>query len=143
MIAALIVGTLVAAGVFLLLRPGQLRLVLGFVLLGHAVNVMLLAAGGLQRRAAPLAEMGPEAADPLPQAFVLTAIVITFGITVHLLGLLRRGAADPDSGNDPDHDPDPAQGGRPGGRGAGPAEGDRPGDPGAGESDGGGPEARR
>ncbi|WP_341716915.1 sodium:proton antiporter [Micromonospora sp. FIMYZ51] len=111
MSAALMVGTLVAAGVFLLLRPGQLRLVLGFVLLGHAVNVVLLAAGGLQRRTSPLAEVGPETADPLPQAFVLTAIVITFGITVHLLGLLRRGTADPDAGGgDLDGDDDTGAG---------------------------------
>lgn len=88
----LIVGVLVAAGVFLLLRPGQLRLVLGFVLLGHAVNVLLLAAGGLHRREPPVDGGGPESADPLPQAFILTAIVITFGITVYLLRLLHRGA---------------------------------------------------
>ncbi|GIM86175.1 sodium:proton antiporter [Salinispora arenicola] len=88
----LIVGVLVAAGVFLLLRPGQLRLVLGFVLLGHAVNVLLLAAGGLHRREPPAAGASPESADPLPQAFMLTAIVITFGITVYLLRLLRRAA---------------------------------------------------
>ncbi|MEV4714270.1 sodium:proton antiporter [Micromonospora sp. NPDC049374] len=101
MSAAFVVGVLVAAGVFLLLRPGLLRVVLGFVLLGHAVNVVLLAAGGLGRRTAALEEVGPDTADPLPQAFVLTAIVITFGITIHLLGLLRRGAGGPASGADP------------------------------------------
>ncbi|GAB3862043.1 hypothetical protein GCM10029963_67560 [Micromonospora andamanensis] len=85
---------------FLLLRPGLLRVVLGFVLLGHAVNVVLLAAGGLGRRTSALEEVGPDTADPLPQAFVLTAIVITFGITVHLLGLLRRDAGGPASGAD-------------------------------------------
>ncbi|GIJ10109.1 sodium:proton antiporter [Micromonospora andamanensis] len=100
MSAAFVVGVLVAAGVFLLLRPGLLRVVLGFVLLGHAVNVVLLAAGGLGRRTAALEEVGPDTADPLPQAFVLTAIVITFGITVHLLGLLRRDAGGPTSGAD-------------------------------------------
>ncbi|MEU5552409.1 MULTISPECIES: sodium:proton antiporter [unclassified Micromonospora] len=100
MSAAVLVGTLVAAGVFLLVRPGHLRVVLGFVLLGHAVNVVLLAAGGLGRRTAPVREVGPDTADPLPQAFVLTAIVITFGVTVHLLGLLRRGSADPDADAD-------------------------------------------
>ncbi|MBQ1027823.1 sodium:proton antiporter [Micromonospora sp. C95] len=101
MSAAFVVGVLVAAGVFLLLRPGLLRVVLGFVLLGHAVNVVLLAAGGLGRRTAALEEVGSDTADPLPQAFVLTAIVITFGITIHLLGLLRRDAGGPASGADP------------------------------------------
>ncbi|QOC91066.1 hypothetical protein D0Q02_06365 [Micromonospora craniellae] len=100
MSAAVLVGTLVAAGVFLLLRPGHLRVVLGFVLLGHAVNVVLLAAGGLGRRTAAVHEVGPDTADPLPQAFVLTAIVITFGVTVYLLSLLRRGTADPDADDD-------------------------------------------
>ncbi|MCZ7418128.1 MULTISPECIES: sodium:proton antiporter [unclassified Micromonospora] len=104
MSAAFVVGVLVAAGVFLLLRPGLLRVVLGFVLLGHAVNVVLLAAGGLGRRTPALQEVGPDTADPLPQAFVLTAIVITFGVTIHLLGLLRRGAGGPASGADPADD---------------------------------------
>ncbi|MFV2101474.1 sodium:proton antiporter [Micromonospora sp. LOL_024] len=103
--AALVVGVLVAAGVFLLLRPGLLRVVLGFVLLGHAGNVLLLAAGGLGRRTAALEEVGPETADPLPQAFVLTAIVITFGITVHLLGLLRPGDGDDQPAGGGDHGP--------------------------------------
>ncbi|RIV38396.1 hypothetical protein D2L64_12680 [Micromonospora radicis] len=111
MSATVMVGVLVAAGVYLLLRPGQLRVVLGFVLLGHAVNVVLLAAGGLDRRTTALEEVGPQTADPLPQAFVLTAIVITFGITIHLLGLLRRrggpeptatgGSAGPGAAGDP------------------------------------------
>jgi multicomponent Na+:H+ antiporter subunit C len=70
------------------------------VLLGHAVNVLLLSAGGLARREAPLGSAPDPAqtADPLPQAFVLTAIVITFGITVHLLGLF--GADDDDQRGD-------------------------------------------
>jgi len=97
MTAAVAVGLLVAGGVYLILQRGLLRVVLGFVLLGHGVNVLVVAAGGMQRRAAPLLDRtDPEvAADPLPQAFVLTAIVITFAITVYLLGLLR---ADPDRG---------------------------------------------
>ncbi|GIJ31765.1 sodium:proton antiporter [Verrucosispora sp. WMMD703] len=121
MSAAFVVGVLVAAGVFLLLRPGLLRVVLGFVLLGHAVNVVLLAAGGLARRTAALEEVGPDTADPLPQAFVLTAIVISFGITIHLLGLLRRGAggpaADPTGGDaDADSEGDGGEGGHGTGR---------------------------
>ena len=96
MTAAVAVGVLVAGGVFLVLQRGLLRVVLGFVLLGHAVNVLVLSAGGMQRRDLPLIGRGDPAAaaDPLPQAFVLTAIVITFGITVYLLALVRAG--DPD-----------------------------------------------
>ena len=91
MTAAIAVGVLVAAGVFLILRPSLIRVAFGFILLGHAVNLLLMAAGGLGRREAPI--VGPDGpvapADPLPQAFVLTAIVISFGTTVYLLGLAR------------------------------------------------------
>lgn len=99
MTAALAVGILVTGGVYLILQPSMLRVILGFVLLGHAVNVLLVAAGGMSRREAPLIGHGDPSlmADPLPQAFVLTAIVITFGITVYLLGLVRAGGgAEPD-----------------------------------------------
>ncbi|MFB9838128.1 sodium:proton antiporter [Actinoallomurus acaciae] len=94
MTAAIAVGVLVAGGVFLILRSDPVRVVFGFVLLGHAVNLFLTASGGLVRRAAPLVGRSDPArmADPLPQAFVLTAVVITFGITMYLLGLVR---ADP------------------------------------------------
>lgn len=98
MTAAVAVGVLVAGAVYLLLQRGLVRVILGFVLLGHAVNVLLLAAGSADRRRPALIGQGdPDAmADPLPQAFVLTAIVIAFGITVYLLALLRAGGADED-----------------------------------------------
>lgn len=104
MTLAVAVGALVAAGVFLLSRRGTLRLVLGFVLLGHAANLVILAAGGASRREPAFIsdDLDPAtAADPLPQAFVLTAIVITFGVTVFLLGLAARtGAPDGDQGEE-------------------------------------------
>lgn len=100
MTTAIVVGVLVTAGVYLLTRRGALPLVLGFVLLGHAVNLIILSGGGVARRQAPLVDEdfdAATAADPLPQAFVLTAIVITFGVTVYLLALIkRRTAVDPD-----------------------------------------------
>ena len=91
MTAAIAVGVLVAGGVYLVLQRGLIQVVIGFVLLGHAVNVLVLSAGGMARRGLPLIGQGDpdQAADPLPQAFVLTAIVITFGITVYLLALVR------------------------------------------------------
>ena len=103
MTAAIAVGLLVAGGVYLILQRSLIRVVIGFVLLGHAVNVLVLSAGGMDRRGLPLIGRGDPAAaaDPLPQAFVLTAIVITFGITVYLLGLtwyLGRREGDDDLG---------------------------------------------
>ena len=91
MSTAIAVGVLVAAGTDLILQRGLVRIAFGFILLGHAVNLVLVASGGLQRRGAPFIGQRPtdEMADPLPQAFVLTAIVITFGITVYLLALAR------------------------------------------------------
>lgn len=89
MSGAIIVGLLAAAGTFLILQRGLVRITLGFVLLGHAANVLLVVAGGIQRREVPLA--GSETpADPLPQAFALTAIVIGFAITAFLLALAFR-----------------------------------------------------
>ena len=97
------IGVLAAAGTFLVARGGTVRLILGFILLGHAVNLLILAAGGASRREP--AFIGPEldpsqAADPLPQAFVLTAIVITFGVTVFLLSLSARSNLDSDADRD-------------------------------------------
>ncbi|MFF0723016.1 sodium:proton antiporter [Micromonospora sp. NPDC003816] len=97
MILALTVGALVTAAVYLLLQRDFLRVVLGFVLLSHAVNLLLFSAGGINRRGEPL---GPDpdpatTADPLPQAFVLTAIVIAFAITIYLLVLAVTGRPRP------------------------------------------------
>lgn len=93
MTLAIAVAALAATGTWLIIRGGGVRLILGFILLGHAVNLMIIAAGGTFRRAAPIIGDGldpAQAADPLPQAFVLTAIVITFGVTVYLLSPVAR-----------------------------------------------------
>ncbi len=94
MTGALIVGILAATATFLLLQRGIVRVILGFVALGHAVNVLLVLSGGSSRRGAPIAGAAGTPADPLPQAFVLTAIVIAFGITAFLLALASRSASD-------------------------------------------------
>jgi multicomponent Na+:H+ antiporter subunit C len=103
MSAAVAVGILVAGGVFLILQRGLVRIALGFILLGHAANVVLLASGGMSTREPPLVGDGVAAdtADPLPQAFVLTSIVITFGITVYLFALARADGDDDDTEADP------------------------------------------
>jgi multicomponent Na+:H+ antiporter subunit C len=99
---ALSIGLLAAAGVFLVLQRGMIRIILGFVLLTHAVNLLIIAAGGVARRGAPF--IGGDtsvAADPLPQAFVLTAIVIAFAITVVLATLAVVGKGDDDTEAEP------------------------------------------
>lgn len=90
MTGVVLVGVLAGTGTYLVLQRGLVRITLGFVLLGHAVNVLLLLAGGTERRGVPIDGSSGVPADPLPQAFVLTAIVISFGITAFLLALAAR-----------------------------------------------------
>lgn len=86
---ALTVGVLFTAGTYLILQRQLTRVVLGFGLLTHGANVLLLLAGGYA--AAPaFAGEDRRIADPLPQAFALTAIVISLAVTALLLGLAHR-----------------------------------------------------
>lgn len=96
------IGVLTAGAVYLLMQREMLRVILGFVLLGHAANLVIMAAGGTSRRGEPFGTHGdPEGiADPLPQAFVLTAIVIAFSITIFMLVLSATGADGDDTTDD-------------------------------------------
>ncbi|MDN5931930.1 MAG: Na(+)/H(+) antiporter subunit C [Pseudonocardia sp.] len=91
LVMALTVGTLFAAGFYLLLQRSLMRVLLGVVVLGHGTNLLLQLAGGPP--AAP-AILGTSTAgaitDPLPQALALTAVVITFALTTFLLALGYR-----------------------------------------------------
>ncbi|WP_022870855.1 sodium:proton antiporter [Yaniella halotolerans] len=93
MTLALTIGLLTAGAVYLFTKREMLRVILGFVLLGHAANLILFAAGGTDRRSeAFYTSTDPTAmADPLPQAFILTAIVIAFSITIFMLVLSVTG----------------------------------------------------
>lgn len=88
---ALTVGGLTAVGVYLVTSRSLTRILLGFSMLGHAAVIALIASGG-ESGSPPLADEAPveELSDPLPQAFALTAIVISFGLTLFLLALARR-----------------------------------------------------
>ena len=94
-VLALTVGVLYAAGTYLLLRRGAVRVVFGLALLGYAANLLIFTAAGLTRGAPPLipegaTELQGAYADPLPQALILTAIVIGFGVQAFALVLLKR-----------------------------------------------------
>lgn len=84
-------AVLVSLGVWLLLQRRLSRIIIGVGLLGHAANLVLVVSGG-GSGAAPLIGTADESTftDPLPQALVLTAIVISFGVTVLLLALGYR-----------------------------------------------------
>jgi multicomponent Na+:H+ antiporter subunit C len=85
------VAGLVATGTFLVTSRSLSRIVLGFALLGHAAVIALLASGG-RAGSPPIVDGEPAAdmVDPLPQALSLTAIVISFGLTLFVLALARR-----------------------------------------------------
>jgi multicomponent K+:H+ antiporter subunit C len=90
-------GLLTASGVYLLLRARTFAVVLGLTLLSYAVNLFLFSMGRLTGDVAVLGQ-GGNPADPLPQALVLTAIVIGFAMTAFVVVLALRGVAD--IGND-------------------------------------------
>ncbi len=92
-LAALTLAVLVTCGVYLVLRARTFPVVLGLSLLSYAVNLFLFFTGRLVTGAPPLAGGALPTADPLPQALVLTAIVIGFGMTafVVILALRARG----------------------------------------------------
>ena len=85
------VGGLSAIATYLVTSRSLSRIVLGFSLFGHATVIALLAAGGRAGNP-PLADRTDieSSANPLPQALALTAIVISFGLTLFLLALARR-----------------------------------------------------
>lgn len=88
------IGFTTACGVYLMLRGRTFPVVLGLTLLGYAVNVFIFAMGRLWTGAAPIVSKGPDVADPLPQALVLTAIVIGFATTGFVIELALRSRHD-------------------------------------------------
>ncbi len=95
---ALLVGVLTAGGVYLMLRRNLLRKIFGLVLLSNAVNLLVFTVGRAARVAPPLVPEGGVVpvepyANPLPQALVLTAIVIGFGLVAYALVLVYRSYA--------------------------------------------------
>lgn len=99
MTVAISVGLLTAAAVYLFMQRGMVRIVLGFVLISHAANLLLFSAGNSALRILPYTGAGDpaEQADPLPQAFVLTAIVIAFSITMFMITLAITSTGDDDT----------------------------------------------
>lgn len=110
-IYALAVGILAGSGVWLVLRPRTFQLIMGLSLLSYAVNLFIFAMGRLTVGAAPIIDPAHASdpasyADPVPQALVLTAIVISFATTalflVVLLGARGLTGTDHVDGEEPD-----------------------------------------
>lgn len=88
---ALGAGILVAAGVYLLTERSLSRILMGVMLLSNGVNILFLIAAGSAGRPAILGEEAPAAmTDPLPQAMVLTAIVITMAVSAFVMTMAYR-----------------------------------------------------
>lgn len=111
LIYALAIGVLVAAGVWLVLRPRTFQVIMGFALLSYATNLFIFGMGRLHMQRPPIVAVGRQVdpalyTDPLPQALVLTAIVIGFATTalflVVLLALRGLSGTDHVDGREPE-----------------------------------------
>lgn len=90
-----VVGALIAAGLYMMMRRSMIKLVIGLSLLSHATHLLIFTVAGLTREHSPLIgeherQLTAPYADPLPQALVLTAIVINFGVLAYAIALIFR-----------------------------------------------------
>jgi multicomponent Na+:H+ antiporter subunit C len=93
---AIVVGSLYAAGIYMMLRRSLFKLILGLVLLSHGANLLIFTVGGPTRGRPPIVPHeatvpAVPSADPLPQALILTSIVIGFAVLAFSLALFHRG----------------------------------------------------
>lgn len=91
---AVVIGGLYASGIYMLMRRSIVKLIIGLGLLAHGASLLVFTAAGLTRAVPPVIPQGAksitEAADPLPQALILTAIVISFGVQAFAMVLAYR-----------------------------------------------------
>lgn len=94
LLLAIAAGTLFATGLYMVLRRSIIKILIGLLLLGYAVNLLLFGSARLVPGKPPLISPGAaalgEVADPVPQALILTAIVISFGVTAFTIVLMRQ-----------------------------------------------------
>lgn len=91
----LLIGLLVAVATYLILSRNIIRVILGTAVLSHAVHMLILTLGGLKTGNVPLlTEADPPYTDALPQALILTAIVISLAVTAFILVLAYRAYQD-------------------------------------------------
>lgn len=106
-VLAIVIGFLFSSGVYLLIRRSLVKLILGIALLAHGANLLIFTVGRAQQPAhktPPIIEQGKPVlegmfTDPLPQALVLTAIVIGFGVLAFTLILIRETAFTAETGD--------------------------------------------
>lgn len=89
-ILVIVMMALMACGIYLMLDRTLTRILLGFLLVGNGVNLLIFLMSGSFGRSPIVGGGDEDMSDPLPQAFILTAIVITFGVSAFLLALIYR-----------------------------------------------------
>lgn len=95
LLLVLLVGILYSAGIFMMLRRSMVKLLLGLLLLGNGTNILIFLMGGLTKGKPPIIHADEKNftdlyADPVPQALILTAIVISFALTAFAIILLKK-----------------------------------------------------
>jgi len=95
LLLAILTGILYAGAFYMLMRRSLVKLIFGLVMIGHASNLFIFTLGRISKAKAPFIPEGAETitgaySDPLPQALILTAIVIGFGIQAFAIVLIKR-----------------------------------------------------
>lgn len=95
LVLIILIGILYATGIFLILRRSMVKLLLGITLMGNGTNILIFLLGNIVKGNPPIIAQDLKVfqdiyADPVPQALILTAIVISFGLTSFAIVLLKR-----------------------------------------------------
>lgn len=95
LLLAILVGVLYGAGIYMILRRSLVKVIIGLLFLGHAANLLIFSVGRITKGIPPFVPEGAiniaePFADPLPQALILTAIVIGFGVQAFAIVLFKR-----------------------------------------------------
>jgi multicomponent Na+:H+ antiporter subunit C len=114
LLLAITIGILYASGIYMILRRSLVKLILGLILLGNGANILIFLLGRITKGRPPIIGEGSKIfteiyADPVPQALILTAIVISFGLQAFAIVLVKRvykvvGTDDLDEINNADHE---------------------------------------
>ena len=95
LLLTLLIGVLYSSGIYMLLRRSLVKLIIGLILLGNGANLLIFLLGRIVKGRPPVIEEGAKMltdiyADPIPQALILTAIVISFGLQAFAIILIKR-----------------------------------------------------
>ncbi|MFD2600348.1 Na+/H+ antiporter subunit C [Sphingobacterium corticis] len=98
LILVLVLGLMYAAGVYLILRRSMIKLLLGIMMMGNGTNILIFLIGSITKGQPPVIDAHHNIfqdiyADPIPQALILTAIVISFALSAFAIVLLKRAYA--------------------------------------------------